>query len=398
MGEWKETTLAQVCAESSGGIQTGPFGSQLHAQDYVPKGIPVVMPQDIADNRIDSVAIARISVKDRDRLLKYALCAGDIVYSRRGDVGRRALVRADNEGWLCGTGCLRVRVSDQRVHDSTFLSYLLGTEEARSWIVRHAVGATMLNLNTSILGRLPLRIPGVSTQRAIAEVLGALDDKIAANERLVSLSDALAEAHFEAATSEQRAHRLPLSSLARFINGRAFTKHATGSGRVVIRIAELNSGIGASSVYNDLAVAEDNLARPGDLLFAWSGSLTVARWFRPEAIVNQHIFKVVPVEGVPVWLINQALRARLADFRSIAANKATTMGHIQRRHLDEPVHVPAADEIARLDGLMSSLWARALAAEVETLQLAATRDELLPLLMSGRLRVKDAEKVVAEVV
>ncbi|MCB1299680.1 MAG: restriction endonuclease subunit S, partial [Microthrixaceae bacterium] len=149
-----------------------------------------------------------------------------------------------------------MRVSDQRVHDSTFLSYLLGTEEARAWIVRHAVGATMLNLNTSILGRLPLRIPGVSTQRAIAEVLGALDDKIAANERVVSLCDVLAKTHFEAATSEQRARRLPLSSLARFINGRAFTKAATGSGRVVIRIAELNSGIGASTVYNDIDVAE----------------------------------------------------------------------------------------------------------------------------------------------
>jgi type I restriction enzyme S subunit len=259
-------------------------------------------------------------------------------------------------------------------------------------------GSAQPSLNRNFLRSIPVRVPSLEEQRAIAEVLGALDDKIAANERVVSLCDVLAKTHFEAATSEQRARRLPLSSLARFINGRAFTKAATGSGRVVIRIAELNSGIGASTVYNDIDVAEDNLARPGDLLFAWSGSLTVARWFRPEAIVNQHIFKVVPVAGVAIWLINQALRAKLADFRSIAANKATTMGHIQRRHLDELVRVPAPGEVARLDGLMSSLWVRALAAEVETLQLAATRDELLPLLMSGRLHVKDAEKVVAEVV
>lgn len=292
-----------------------------------------------------------------------------------------------------------LRVRDESVVDRRFLAFWLKSEAFTKQAAHHANNTDMAPyISLGDLRSVRVDLPKVERQRAIAEVLGALDDKIAANERLVSLSDALAEAHFEAATSEQRAHRLPLSSLARFINGRAFTKDATGSGRVVIRIAELNSGIGASSVYNDIDVAEDNLARPGDLLFAWSGSLTVARWFRPEAIVNQHIFKVVPVEGVPVWLINQALRARLADFRSIAANKATTMGHIQRRHLDEPVHVPAADEIARLDGLMSSLWARALAAEVETLQLAATRDELLPLLMSGRLRVKDAEKVVAEVV
>ena len=320
-----------------------------------------------------------------------SLYAGPGVAIGRSGASIGAATYVDLDFWPLNT-CLFVR--DFKGNDPRWVYRMLDQIDFAGF----NSGSAQPSLNRNFLRSIPVRVPSLEEQRAIAEVLGALDDKIAANERVVSLCDVLAKTHFEAATSEQRARRLPLSSLARFINGRAFTKAATGSGRVVIRIAELNSGIGASTVYNDIDVAEDNLARPGDLLFAWSGSLTVARWFRPEAIVNQHIFKVVPVAGVAIWLINQALRAKLADFRSIAANKATTMGHIQRRHLDELVRVPAPGEVARLDGLMSSLWVRALAAEVETLQLAATRDELLPLLMSGRLHVKDAEKVVAEVV
>jgi type I restriction enzyme S subunit len=90
-----------------------------------------------------------------------------------------------------------------------------------------------------------------------------------------------------------------------------------------------------------------------------------------------------------MWLVNQAVRAALERFKAIAADKATTMGHIQRHHLDELVHVPAAGEVARLNDVMTGLWTAALTAEIENLQLAATRDELLPLLMSGKVRVND---------
>jgi len=246
------------------------------------------------------------------------------------------------------------------------------------------------------LRKVRIPAPDYTQQQAIAEVLGALDDKIAANDQIIATSEDLAKLIWNQETADGTA--VPLSSLARFVNGKAFTKGAAGTGRVVIRIAELNSGLGGSTVYNDIQVADDHLARPGDLLFAWSGSLTVARWFRPEAIINQHIFKVIPLGEHPMWLVNQAVRARLTEFQAIAADKATTMGHIQRRHLDEFVVVPAKGGIDRVDGLMAGLWDRALAAEKENQSLAQTRDELLPLLMSGKVRVRDAEKVVEEVV
>ena len=254
----------------------------------------------------------------------------------------------------------------------------------------------MPNLNTSILGALPIALPSLAVQRAIAEVLGALDDKIAANRRLVVANDELRQSIW-AALIATGATFVPLTSLASFVNGKAFTKNATGTGRVVIRIAELNSGLGASTVRNDIDVASQHVAEPGSYLMAWSGSLTARRWFRDEAIVNQHIFKVIPSGENPLWAVACAVDSQMPFFRSIAADKATTMGHIQRRHLDEAVLWPAHSLLAQESARGQALWDRALAAERESVLLARTRDELLPLLMSGKITVKQAETRAEEV-
>jgi type I restriction enzyme S subunit len=182
---------------------------------------------------------------------------------------------------------------------------------------------------------------------------------------------------------------VPLSDLADFVNGGAFTKGASGSGKMVVRIAELNSGPSRSTVYNNIEVKADRLASPGDLLFAWSGSLGVYRWCRAESIINQHIFKVIPKPGVPMWLVHGRILDLLPIYRGIAADKATTMGHIQRRNLDELVLVPSTEELERLNPLCQGLWDRALSAERENLILEDLRDTLLPELMSGRIRVRD---------
>ena len=290
---------------------------------------------------------------------------------------------------------IKLELNEERV-DQNYLYWALRDPRYRAYCRMRGTGTTNLDLSRSDFLAYALHVPPKGEQRAIAEVLGALDDKIAANTRLVETLDALRRVRLQPILDD--AEPQPLSGIAEFVNGRAFTKNASGTGRVVIRIAELNSGLGGSTVYNDIDVDDKNLARPGDLLFAWSGSLTVHRWYRPEAIVNQHIFKVIPKDGYPMWCVSGVLQRKLAEFRAIAADKATTMGHIQRRHLDEPVLVPRREVIKREDSLMSGLWQRALAAEVESERLAATRDALLPLLMSGTVTVKDAESVVEEAV
>jgi type I restriction enzyme S subunit len=287
---------------------------------------------------------------------------------------------------------VRLDLTSDRV-SSEYLYWSLRTPDYREYCRSHATGTTNLGLSREDF--FAYRIPPPSLERVhMVHLLGALDDKITANTKLVESADGLSAATFASMLAETDS--MPLTAVASFINGKAFTKNATGNGRVVIRIAELNSGIGGSTVYNDLDVPEQNLAKPGDLLFAWSGSLTLHRWYRPEGIVNQHIFKVVPNSGYPMWCVHGLIARKLDEFKSIAADKATTMGHIQRRHLDEPVNVPSQSQIKNHDVFMSALWECALAAEQESLTLEETRDALLPQLMLGNIRVKDVEKTVGE--
>lgn len=147
-------------------------------------------------------------------------------------------------------------------------------------------------------------------------------------------------------------------------------------------------------MYNDIDVPDEKVARAGDILMSWSGSLAVYRWFRDEAIVNQHIFKVIPT-GYPAWLVFDRLDAVMPIFRGVAADKATTMGHIQRGHLESTnVEIPVGPEIEQLNEMLSPLWGRLLSAEREVVRLTELRDALLPELLSGRMRVP-AEGVVA---
>jgi len=193
---WEFTTLGEVCRRGGGNIQTGPFGSQLHAADYVPVGVPSIMPTNIGENRIVEDGIVRITEADANRLGQHRLRAGDIVYSRRGDVGKRALIREREEGWFCGTGCLKVRLGSGVV-DPLFASLYLGHPSVKEWIVRHAVGATMPNLNTSIMSAVPFALPPLSEQKAIAHILGTLDDKIELNRRMNATLEAMAGTLFQ---------------------------------------------------------------------------------------------------------------------------------------------------------------------------------------------------------
>ena len=173
MTEWKLHQLGNYVA-----IQTGPFGSLLHAADYVPVGIPSIMPLNIG-TKLDILPekLVFITQYDANRLNKYLVQENDIVYSRRGDVEKCAFITVRESGWLCGTGCLRVRIIDSML-DPKFCAYQLSTDDIKAWVSSNAVGTTMPNLNSTILKSLPLNIPPLPEQKAIASVLSSLDDKI----------------------------------------------------------------------------------------------------------------------------------------------------------------------------------------------------------------------------
>lgn len=177
---WKVSTLGELCANHGGLIQTGPFGSQLHASDYVADGIPVVMPQDIQGRRVSLEKIARVPPADAARLSRHQLISRDIVFSRRGDVGRHAVISSNEAGWLCGTGCLLFRPGGD-FPSPTFLSEHLACAETIAWLQRHAVGATMPNLNTGILSALPVLDPASNVMRSFEAVAGIVEAKISLN-------------------------------------------------------------------------------------------------------------------------------------------------------------------------------------------------------------------------
>ena len=180
---WQLCVLADV-VQREGGLQTGPFGAQLHAADYTTDGVPVVMPKDLDGGRIVTDTVARIPEELAETLARHRVVGGDILFGRRGDIGRCGLVATHEVGWLCGTGCLRARPDPSRVNP-LFLVHQVTWSPSVQWLSDHAVGQTMLNLNTEILGRLPVRLPPLGEQRKIAAILSAVDDAIEATKAVI---------------------------------------------------------------------------------------------------------------------------------------------------------------------------------------------------------------------
>lgn len=148
------TTLG-VLLGSPGAVRTGPFGSQLHQSDYVADGpASVVMPADMQHGRVNVLSAARIRQEDADRLQRHRTIVGDILWSRRGDVTRFAVIDEDSEGVICGTGCFLLRPT--MPVDASWLEVLLSAPSVRTWLVSNAVGATMANLNRTILSSIPV--------------------------------------------------------------------------------------------------------------------------------------------------------------------------------------------------------------------------------------------------
>ena len=154
---WPTSTLQQLCVDQ-GGIQTGPFGSQLHQADYSEDGVPVVMPKDLATMKIDTQTIARIPEHLADELGRHRMQRDDIVFGRRGEIGRRAYIGQRQVGYFCGTGCLRLRPDPARVHPR-FLFEVLRAPAVAGDIANRAKGSTMANLSAGALQGVTVPVP-----------------------------------------------------------------------------------------------------------------------------------------------------------------------------------------------------------------------------------------------
>ena len=388
MGEvWEQATLRDVC-QDDGTIQTGPFGSQLHAEDYVAAGVPVVMPVNIGDGRVSEHAIARITEENAHRLSRHRMRVGDIVYSRRGDITRRALITMTEEGWLCGTGCLLVRPGTDI--DSKWLSYWLGAPWTHEFLRQRAVGATMPNLNTSILSEVPVSVPSLPEQRAIAGVLGGLDDLIDTNQRLISQIRRLSSGWFEA-LAEHAPGVASLGDVAQ-VNPEQ-TKPRSEGELTYLDIAGVGDGSLSFPEPMPWITAPSRarrLASHGDTL--WS---TVRPNRRAHALLLDPPSDLVVSTGLAVLhptdigaatLFAATDRQEFVDFLMSRADGSAYPAVRGNAFLDAPL--PDVREIANdFEATMWTLWQWAGMLSTEVSQLRRTREELLPLLMTGAVSV-----------
>ena len=190
---WRIATLSEVCPGKEG-IQTGPFGSQLHAHEYSDVGVPVVNPQDMVGPRLSTAAIARVREEVAQRLARHRMQMGDIVYGRRGDIGRRALIGLREAGWLCGTGSLRLR-PDGGLARPLYLLHTLDSDVTRGAIRNRAKGATMPNLSAQLMQTVPVMLPPVPMQvdfeRFAEDAEAMVANLLAANQKLAEARDLL---------------------------------------------------------------------------------------------------------------------------------------------------------------------------------------------------------------
>ncbi len=180
--DWEEVTLGEIAMRSGGLLQTGPFGSQLHAHEYTIEGVPVVMPQDMVDGELSTVNIARITERKATALARHRVRPNDLLFSRRGDLSRCVAIGEQHTGWLCGTGCLLTRLPSSEVN-AFWLALVYQQPATQSQVMGRAVGSTMANLNTSILASITIGRPVVNEQDEIANRVASASLRIRTEEQ-----------------------------------------------------------------------------------------------------------------------------------------------------------------------------------------------------------------------
>ncbi|WP_461415125.1 restriction endonuclease subunit S [Gemmatimonas sp.] len=432
-------TIGELIDDGRALIQTGPFGSQLHAHDYVSTGIPVIPTEAIGRRLINDAKLPKVSSETARRLQRHRLRCGDILFARRGiqATGLSAIVYERHEGALCGTGAILLRIIDPKI-DPTYVSFALALDSTCDWIRSRAVGAVMPNLNASILRALPLQLPEPSIQRSISSVLSSLDDKIALNRRMNHTLEATAAALFRSwfvdfdpvvAKAEGRravgvpvdvrdvfpatfsvdgelavpagwcmqavsefielnpTRRLPNGTVAPYLDMAATPTTGHAPDKWIHRAA----GSGARFVNGDTLLARITpCLENGKSAFVDSLADGEVGWGSTEFIVLR------PIEPIPP--VFAYLLARWPDFRDHAERSMTGSSGRQRVALDALAafkFVRPPDSVARAFGeSVKPLFERVASNMAENRTLAALRDTLLPQLLSGAIRLRDAERAV----
>jgi type I restriction enzyme S subunit len=410
---WKIGVLRNFCSGECGAIQTGPFGSQLHASDYRDAGVPVVNPTHLLVNGIDESNVPHIDKELADTLSRHYLREGDILISRRGDFSRYAYIKARHEGWLCGTGCLLVRVCHPDV-DNRFVAASFSLETIQTYLKQSAVGSIMPNLNTRILGDVPLFLPSRKEQDAIVKTLDAIREARAVRSvelRLECERKAALMGHLfthgigSEATKQSEIGEIPESW--RIVEIESIAK--VGNGSTPSRADERYWNYGTipwitSTKVHDVVIRESDefvtetarsechlpLVPQHSLVVAITGqgkTLGNAAILEFDTCINQHLAYIhITDESVHPYYALFYLRSKYQYFRGVSSGGGSTKGALTCGFLNRmKIPVPSKDEQERIAALLSACEKKSVCLEKEIGNLdelfAAALDEL----MNGRL-------------
>jgi type I restriction enzyme S subunit len=420
---WKVARFGDVL---EGGTRNGIY----KAKEFHGRGAKIVnMGELFAHPRLRDVPMKRVELSDSE-MEKTCLKKGDLLFARRSLVaegaGKCIVVAEVKEPTTFESSIIRARPNPQIV-DSLFLYYLFNSPYGTYVLQTIRRQVAVSGITGTDLVELPVPLPPLGDQKAIAAVLGALDDKIELNRRMNAKLEEMARALFQSwfvdfdpvrakldgrqpfgldqwtavlfpdSFQYSEAGDIPkgwevrsLDKIAHFLNGLALQKHPPGEGPTlpVIKIAQLRKGDSLGADRCNTHVPPNYIIQNGDVLFSWSGSLEVELWCGGPGALNQHLFKVTSQE-FPKWFYFLWTLYYLDEFRLIAADKATTMGHIQRGHLSAAkVLIPPPDLLDALTSTISPLIDLLIANRIESQTLATLRDTLLPKMLSGELKAE----------
>jgi type I restriction enzyme S subunit len=403
---WRESSLGEVAGDS-GLLQTGPFGSQLHQSEYQSDGIPVIMPKDIIDGRIALDEVAKVSEETAERLARHKLKERAIVLPRRGEITKRAFIRPEQAGWLCGTGCLKIELDGGPLLPE-FLYYYMDQGHVVRWLEQHAVGTTMLNLSTKIVAQLPVRYPRLDEQRQIVGILSSYDDLIENNRRRMELlEDAARELYREWFVRL----RFPGREHTRIINGvpegweqrrladvAELNRESLGNsveGQIeYVDIASVTPGqINETTLYefNEAPSRARRVVRHGDII--WSCVRPNRRsyaviWQPATNLIVSTGFAVITPTLLPTSFLYEATTTDsfvgyLENHARGVAYPAVVAGDFERAD----VLVPSKSLVDTFNDFAEPLLAQSHNLRAQNQKLRVARDLLLPRLMSGEIAV-----------
>lgn len=285
------------------------------------------------------------------------------------------------------------------ISDEDYLYYLIRSPLVRGAAIKSMVGSSgRQRVQTDVVQNIEINLPPITEQKKIGALLRVFDDKIALNNKINDNLYAQAKAIFEQQfidleTIPDGWKKGNLLDIANYLNGLAMQKYRPNEDEVglpVLKIKELRQGsCDNSSELCSPNIKPEYIIHDGDVIFSWSGSLFVDIWCGGTCGLNQHLFKVTS-NTYDKWFYYLWTAHHLERFIAIAADKATTMGHIKRGELAKAeVLIPSDEDYKSINSLMNPIFNLIVAKQIEARKLAELRDELLPKLMSGEIDVSE---------